>query len=384
MNNKKLLVASLLAFLVLPVLAFGATVRTGEEVDIRQGETITDNLYAAGGNVSIDTSIFGDLLVAGGKVVISENVSEDLTVAGGDVTVLGDVAGDLRIAGGDVTVSGKVGGDVVMAGGVLQILSGSTVGKDVLMYGGDLSLKGTVNGDVEMHGGLADIDAIVEGNVLANAAEKITLGAGTVIKGNLLYKGLDEDVLETEEGFQVLGTTTFEESNVASRNIDGFKIAGVLIGTFILFKILLLLVTALVFVFLFRNISQRMVDNALTGTWKKLGLGFVGLVVTPVAIVLLFLSMLGGILAVFTILSYIALLMLSCVFSGILFGAWAHKKLSKQDSAVVNLKNTAFGVIVLSLIALIPVVGSLISLFLVLVMFGTILTIVYRKIWVRG
>ena len=70
-NRYKLLVTVAVLILLLPMLAFGATFEAGKDVSTGKGETIEDNFYIAGGDVSVHSTVSGDLIAAGGKVLIA-------------------------------------------------------------------------------------------------------------------------------------------------------------------------------------------------------------------------------------------------------------------------------------------------------------------------
>src|SRR5256885_6353705 len=89
---------ALLLFLFLPSPAFAFVPRGGENVAF--SETIQDDLYIAGGTVTVTGAVDGDV-----------------TAAGGTVTVMGRVSGALLVAGGTVEIGGFCGPRNFAAGG---------------------------------------------------------------------------------------------------------------------------------------------------------------------------------------------------------------------------------------------------------------------------
>lgn len=126
----------------------GGKLRSGDAVAIPAGETVTGDVYLAGGSVSVDGTVDGDVVAAGGSVVISGNVSGDLLAAGGTVTIAGSVGGDARVAGGQLNVTGEVGEDVLATGGQVTVGSSAVVGQDLIVSGGQVSVAGTIVGSI--------------------------------------------------------------------------------------------------------------------------------------------------------------------------------------------------------------------------------------------
>ncbi|TMF59748.1 MAG: DUF342 domain-containing protein [Chloroflexi bacterium] len=93
-------------FAWLPVGASAADLRQGPSVTISRGQTINDDIYAAGGTISIDGNVNGSVIAAGGTITVSGTVSRDVMVAGGTINVTGKVGGSIRAAGGNLTING--------------------------------------------------------------------------------------------------------------------------------------------------------------------------------------------------------------------------------------------------------------------------------------
>src|SRR2546427_8423529 len=61
---------------------------------------------------------------AGENIAFSQPLQDDLYIAGGTVTVTGTVDGDVTAAGGTGTVIGRVSGALLVAGGTVEIGGG--------------------------------------------------------------------------------------------------------------------------------------------------------------------------------------------------------------------------------------------------------------------
>ncbi|MFC1801923.1 hypothetical protein ACFLY7_00575 [Patescibacteria group bacterium] len=384
MKIKNILQIFLFSSLLLPLTMFGATVKVGEEVIIRSDEEIKDNLYITAGSVSVDTYVDGDLISIGGNVVISEDVADDLAIIGGDITFLGDVAGDVRVVGGTATIGGNIEGDLVVISGVVQLLPDSVVEKDVLVSGGKVSLAGHIKGDVKVAGGDIDIDSTVDGNVTLEIGEKSAMSGSTVIGGDLTYRGKDESVLNMSDGVIVLGETSFEVSRFIDKSVDNIKIAGILagmLGMFVVFKFITLIISALVLILIFKKLSLNIVKGALSRKGKEFVRGFVIAIVVPVLIFALFMTFFGSLLGCLIALGYIFAITLAKVYAGVIFGSCMQKTLNKSENIELSWKSALLGVVALFVIGLIPFVGCLFVLFFMTIALGSISNILYEKVW---
>src|SRR3989442_4535867 len=119
--------ASLLAWL--PVGASAADLRQGPSVTLGQGQTINDDIYAAGGTISIDGNVNGSVIAAGRTITVSGTVSRDVMVGGGTINVTGKVGGSIRAAGRKLTLSGPGQQDVLITGRTLDIAADGSHGR---------------------------------------------------------------------------------------------------------------------------------------------------------------------------------------------------------------------------------------------------------------
>src|SRR2546428_10244542 len=101
-------------FAWLPLQAAAADLRQGPSVPVGRGQTINDDIYAAGGTISIDGKVDGSVIAAGGTITVSGTVSRDVMIAGGTVNVTGKVGGSIRAVGGNLTLNAPVQQDVVV------------------------------------------------------------------------------------------------------------------------------------------------------------------------------------------------------------------------------------------------------------------------------
>jgi len=373
-------VLSLIALFTVPTLAVAALIQTGEEYSLVKGETISGNFYVVGGKVTISGDVEGDLVMAGGDILIIGNVGKDVLAVGGTLRILGDIGDDLRVAGGDVTVGGNVGSDILTGGGMVHILSDVTVEGDIIVGGGKVIIEGIVKGDVLIGGGEVDINGEVAGNVRAKVKE-LTIGNRAVIGGSLVYDSPKEAVIH--ESASIAGEVVYTNA-IFFPGKDGkdFKNAFQAVGILLAFaKLLALIATALVAVFVFRRFTMEIVEQSVSRPWINLLRGFVILIVVPVAVVLLLISILGAVIGIIGAIVYLLFLLIANVYAGIIFGSWVFKIAAKRKEVEIDWKIAVGGVLLLFLISLIPFVGEIVKGLALLIAFGSISYFWYRGFW---
>lgn len=163
-----LLLIGMLAFVALPGWILAAETRSGSDVTIASTETITEDLYLAGGTVDFQGRAERDVSIATGQATIGGTIGGSLNLASGRAEITGPISGSLRILSGTVTLSGNVGGDVVMFGGQLTVTSSARINGNIVMSGGQLDMRGQVTGDIGGAVGSSTIGGTVGGSVDLN------------------------------------------------------------------------------------------------------------------------------------------------------------------------------------------------------------------------
>jgi len=361
----------LMLLLALPATATASSFAAHEEYYLGSGESVLENLYVVAGRVGVAGQVLGDLLTAGGTLNVTGDILDDALVLGGTVNVLGGVGDDLRAVGGQVTISGPVGGDVVAAGGTVHILADATVGGDVVIAGGEVVIDGLVTGNVRTVGGRLVLNGVIIGDVNARVGEDLTIGNGAAIGGTLTYRAPHEAAIP--ESAQISGIAFSETTGSVDRTDAVGVAAGVgalLAGLFFSFKFLAWLGFALLLVLAWKRWATTVVEGSLALFWKNLGQGVVFAIITPLVIALLLISFIGTFVGVAALAAYAILFLIARAYVGIILGAWLGKVITKRKTLQVTVPWIVAGVVVAELLVLVPVIGWLITMALMLVVFG--------------
>ena len=374
---KKLTVVFVATLVVLAVAMFakaGEVITKEDSYTLDKEDVVEDNVYAAASNLNILGNVIGDLLAAGGNIFVSGTVEDDVMAAGGTINFQGSSLDDVRMAGGNLNVGGDVAGDLALAGGNVSIFSGSKIGKDLYAAGGVLEIDGEVAGEARIAGGEVRINGKISGPVTV-WSDKLLVGDEAVIEGNLEYSSPIQ--AEISPSAQISGEVKFQE--LESPRVEGWQVKQFL-GFAYLMKLLAFILAGIVLVVVFKNSSAEIVKRSTDGFGKEIVRGLVFLVVAPIVTLILFVSLIGFPLGILLGIFLAAAVAVACIFSGILLGAWLSKMWFKKDEIELTWKNATLGIVILSIIGFIPILGWIVGCIFFLAALGSVSHLMYEKI----
>ncbi len=340
--------------LVMPLgVVHAAEVQAGKTVFIGETEAITDNAYLAGGQVSVSAPAAKDLLAAGGRIIVNAPVSGDLMLAGGNIDVLSTVAGDVRIAGGNVTIAEAVGGDVIVFGGDVTLLPGATVSGDVIVFAGSVDVQGAIAGKLDVRGETVTINAAVAGPVSIHATRAVSFGANTALANALTYRAPSEATIEN--GASLGEQVVFTKQEMPAHDKSMVKGILAILGVLMFVKFIGMLTTALVATYVFKNASLALCAEVMQKFWQTVGIGFIAITVTPIAIVLLFISVIGMYLGFILGILYLLALLVAGIYMCIIAGAFLSRWIKKETQ--LNWIWTLAGTVLVFLLSFVPIIG---------------------------
>lgn len=329
---------------------------------VREG-TFND-LYAGGGNVAVQTDVAGDLFAGGGSVTVSRNVGGDLFAAGGNVNISGNVSGDARVAGGTVSITSEVNEDVLVAGGTV-LLAGKRIGGDLWAAGGSIVVDSEIAGGILIVGEEVLVNSAIAGPVEITA-QKLTFGPQSRISGTVTYKGPREAVIETGA---VVPQINYEQTKARSTGksfVPIFTIA-------FLVKLVAMFLAALLLLKLFHKCANDVSKNAYGSPWKSFGIGLAGIILTPIVIVLLFITVIGFYIAIGLIAAFVLALIAAALLASIFAGGLVMKWIRKKEEVTTGWLEALIGIVVLAIIGLIPFIGWIIVAATFLTAFGSLI-----------
>lgn len=294
---------------------------------------------------------------SGGTIVVGENetIDGDLTAFGGTVIVRGTVTGDLTAIAGNVVVDGQVDGNLEAVAGNVRI--NGTVAGDANAAGGNVFLAQDGRIDGEFSAGAGTI--VVEGEVGDDAtlgADTITIGSSAVIGGDLTYDGQ----LNQADGASIAGAIR-QESNVGpTMGLTGQEFPNWVSWVY---SFLANLVLGAIALLAFPRFSTGVAGLAGDDPVRSGGIGLLLFVGVPILLVILFISLVGIPLGIVGILVYMLLLWLGYVYGSYAVGTWLLDRADTENRWLALVT----GLLVVSVVGLVPILGGLIQ-FLVLLL----------------
>ncbi len=367
-NVKGIILILTIVFFITP--AYSLVVKTGGVVAIPTDEMIDDDLIVFAQTVTIDGTVDGDVYAFARDVAINGNVSGSVFSGGATVDIDARSAKTIWAAGGSIEVSGAVENNVILFGGTLAIGKDAQIGKDVRAYGGNFDLEGTINGNLK--GGVGNFSMAGKSGDITIRSDKVHIKSGAEIRGDLTVRGEKEPNIE--EAATITGETKIEK--VEKGDERAFIALAPVIAFFVSFMRIVMFVAAIivgiVIIALSRRYVRRIMDTLITKPWKSLGIGFLGLIVIPVAIAILFIVLIGYPFAVFGIFIYLILIYLASIFVGLVVGEKIIRLFRKEGDISLYL-SFIVGYVVLFILGLIPILGFIIKLFILLFGAGMLL-----------
>ncbi len=352
---------------VLPASASAATFRSGNTVDVNK--TINDDLYASGGTATIDGTVNGDVVVWAGTLIIKGKVNGDVIAAGGQVSIDGEVSETVRVAGGNINVSGNIGKDLVLASGNAVVSKDGKIGRDLVVGASNMDMAGSVGRDVI--GGLDTLN--ITGKVGRNArlnVNKLKVGPKAQIAGNLRYRS--DNKAKISPSAKIGGEV--KKLPLKAKQRRGASKAAFVAMMFILALIWFLALGSLLLK-LFPNFNRRVSDTLTNSLWLSLGWGFIMLIVTPAAALVLLITIIGLPIAAVIVHIYVFAIYVTKIYVGYFIGNWFFGKVTSKQ--VHWFWSLLVGILTILILALIPFIGFLVRLAVLLFGLGALSLALY-------
>jgi cytoskeletal protein CcmA (bactofilin family) len=361
---KALMVASaaLLLLVLVPAYVHAAVVTAdeGSSTRVEAGRSIDDDLYIAGDPVLIEGTVNGDVYAAGSSVTIKGTVNGTVFAAAQDILISGTITGGVRVAGQTVRItSPSIGGGVSILAQTFTIDPATTINGGLNFAASSAVISGKVGKSIA---GSAE-KTRVEGTLGQNAniaSDNLVLGRDAAINGDLTYYGSAN--ITREQGAVIKGQTHHHRPSRESQR-EEFASAVTsaiwgLLAAYIVGALLIMLAPRLPL-----GVAAELTERPLL----SLGWGLLMVLLVPLVAILLLLSFIALPLALILITLFVLGLYLAHFWVGLAIGEWIAGRADWKPNPYAN----AFaGLLCLTLIELVPVIGGSIKLFVVILGLG--------------
>ncbi|MEK7514790.1 MAG: hypothetical protein AAB608_00200 [Patescibacteria group bacterium] len=372
---------SALAILFVPYSAIAATIGAGESYVLAPLQPVNEDVYGVGGTVSVSATVNGDVSVVGGTVSIGGAVRDDVLAAGGTVTIAGTVGDDIRILGGTTVITGVVKGDLAIAGGQVHIARDATISGSVLAAGGSITIDGRVMGGLRMTGGNMTVNGIIDGPVFVRA-DRFAIGAGAVLGQRIEYRG--PRPAEVDPSARLAQEVIYTRSAAALPDEKTVvALAGALFGALIALKVLMWLVAAYAFVYVFPRITHDILHATFAGKGWSVVRGIGAIVLIPLGALLCAIILVGLPISVMAVLMYALFWVVTSLLAPVAWGTIVMHLIRKEPLGAIAWYTIPLGILTIGVIGFIPVLGGLAQLAMRCAVFGGIAMVWYRAIWLK-
>jgi len=362
-----LIVTLLMTLTAAPILAFDA--RGAVAITVPSGEVVDDDLYVAAESITIDGIVNGDLWAAANTITVNGIVNGSVMAAGNKININGDVTHAVRAVGETININGSVGGDVLAGCGKLNIASTTEIGGD-LVFGADIArIDGHIEGYIKGSGSEVTISNGVGGNVELEV-ESLTILSTANIGGDLTYTS--EEEADIQSGAQITGATNHKVPEVKEDGAEIFPFApfsGVLAKVM---SFLMAFVAGLIIIFLAPRRLTSIVDAIGSRPGPSAGWGALIVFVTPIAALLVCLTIIGVSAGVIALALYGIGLYLAQIPVGLFIGRWIIGRFRVVESKAAMVGALAVGLVILKLLSLIPYFGFVVGLAIVIFGLGAV------------
>lgn len=338
-----------------------------ERAVLPAGQVVQGDYFAVGPHVEISGLVNGDVYAAGGDVLVDGTVNGDLIVMGGKVVLSGTVAQDARIAGGQVTISGSIGRNATVGSLDLQVTERAQVQENLLAGGGNVQLAGRVGHDARIGAWHLTVANEVARD-LAVAAESVRLTSKASVGGRLRYWG--EDPPSIDEGATVRGPV------VHRRPPEGWSIERArhgLIGARIAAEFVNFLATLMLGLLLIRVyplFTDRVTATIRARPGASLGWGAVAFVGIPLLALSFLITLFALPVGMVLLALYGATVYLARAYAITWLGQFLIRRRSEMSSPAGPF---VLGLVLYSLLSMIPVVGKVVTLLALFLGLGALL-----------
>ena len=339
----------------------------GDRAVLRAGQVVQGDYFAFGPQVEISGIVNGDLYAAGGEVIVDGVVNGDVIVAGAKVILSGTIAQDARAAGAHVIVSGTIGRNATLAGVDVHVTEAASVRENVIAGGGSVQLSGAIGRDARVGAWHATFSNEIERDLIV-AAESVRLTSKASVGGRLRYWG--EVAPSIDEEAVVRGPITRRplpegwSTERARQGLIGMR----LLAAFVSF------LSTLVLGLILLRVCPRFVGQVTAAIRERpapsAGWGLAALVVTPLVALSFVVTMILLPAGVILLALYGVAVYLARIFAITYAGQWFFRL---RDDSPSLARPFVAGLLVYSLLALLPVIGGLLTFITVMMGLGALL-----------
>ena len=358
----------LMTLFLWPALSPAVEVRVADasaRVVIGSDERIDDTLIVAGETVTIDGIVSGNVIAAARRITVNGTITGDLIAAAQEVDLPGTVEGNAFTFSQEVELNGDVGESLHSFAERVRLRPDGSVEGDVIAFGSEVSADGSVGRDLLAFAAMTDVRGKVGRNLEAWTAG-LSLQAPAEVDGNLTAHVDDADDVQVEPGATIGGQRDIQ---VRARRVDTSRFASLGFYGWQTFRLAAGFATGLV-LFLLAPALFANPPTSGAALLRNVGIGFLTLVATPVAALVVMVTVIGLPIGLLGFLCWLV----GIYFAVLVVAAFAGQSLLKKPFDRLGSFAAALlvGLLLWVVLTSVPFLGALVRFFAVLLGLGVI------------
>jgi cytoskeletal protein CcmA (bactofilin family) len=348
-------------------------VKSSDFIYVAKDEIIEGNLYFTAKSVTIEGQVLGDVIGIGSNIQINGQIKGDLITIAQNININGKIEGNVRVISNALNIFGTVNKNINFLGESLILNEGSLINQDVLFKSINSEFNGQVNQNI--HGGSnsvsirgkigQDVDLIIDASKKRKYLNSLQINETALISGSLNYQAGNDALIETSE---IKGEINKKNPTKTKNKTTGNKVFYLIVSSFLI---------ALIINRLFKKEVKLLKKTILEKNYKLIGYGSILLFLTPIAIFLLFLTIIGLPIAFISLFLWLILVYISRILTALVLGDYLFKLIKKE--ALSPYLKIITGIVLLTLLIILPYIGWIFSLLSILLGLGSIYYIIKNK-----
>lgn len=293
-----------------------------------------------------DQTHTGDLTLFRNSARIDGTLDGNLRFFGSNLAIVGKVDGNVRFFGAVLDISGSVTGDLQARGATVTLRKDSRIEGSVDVFAGQAILEGFVGQDAEASGGEVRFSGQTGGDARFEA-DVLKVEREAKIGGSLSYRS--REPTEVDEGI-VAGHVDDEGTKIEHRRRGDFGAR----FAWWLVRLVVSVAAGLGTVAIFRRVAAPVFSAAEGDVIRNVGVGFLTLIVVPVALLLSCLLIVTIPFALIALLVFALLVYLARFPVAMWIGGWLLPRIGRPEAGPYA--RVVTGVVAIYLLLAIPVV----------------------------
>lgn len=329
-------------------------IKSGDTLTVAEGNTVGP-LFLSGNYVTVNADVDGDVFVAGQSVAINGKVNGDVIAVAQSITVKGIVNGDVRGAANQIDIQGQILGSLTAAANNVEVREQAVVSRDVLAFGNSIGTAGRIDGQLMGSAAEIRINGPVNGTVTIWNVQTLSVGPAAVVRGSISYGSPNQASISPQaqiNGVSWRQTVADVPEKKTSTGFSWLNALGWIAAGLLLWAICY---------WVSPRLLPNMGETVLKSPGSTLGWGFLALLLTPLAGLLLAVTIIGIPLAIIILFLYVFILFASKILAGDVIGRYLAQYFG-WENRMPFFFSFMIAFLVLILLSKLPVVGFLISL----------------------